>query len=142
MDQPHTQSLTCGVRTQAAGFFQSYINWFPPGFEKRPILSARHVQIPAVGPFRGFRGECRAGRFSFQQYIAYRTTGTITVDGKQKAGNVWEICAGTMVIDAKERVVYRGGGWVSPPAQVHASVGVAGVTRCRYIGFRCARDAQ
>ena len=58
------------------------------------------------------------------------------------AGNVWEICAGTMVIDAKERVVYRGGGWVSPPAQVHASVGVAGVTRCRYIGFRCARDAQ
>ncbi len=58
------------------------------------------------------------------------------------AGNVWEICAGTKVIYEKERVVYRGGGWVSPAAQVHASVGVAGAPRCRYIGFRCARDAE
>ena len=99
----------------------------------RSLLSVLFVVYGASAEPAGFHP---------RQYIAYRTAGTITVDGKQKAGNVWEICAGTMVIDAKERVVYRGGGWVSPPAQVHASVGVAGVTRCRYIGFRCARDAQ
>jgi len=58
------------------------------------------------------------------------------------AGNIWEICAGTKVYHKRGVVVTRGGGWVSPPAQVHASVGVAGVTRCRYIGFRCAKDAE
>lgn len=58
------------------------------------------------------------------------------------AGNVWEICAGTKKYDKRAYPAYRGGGWVSPPSQLHASVDVGGVTRCRYIGFRCAKDAE
>ena len=58
------------------------------------------------------------------------------------AGNVWEICAGTKIIYERKIDVTRGGGWVSPPSQLHASVGVAGITRCRYIGFRCAKNAE
>ena len=163
---PHMAHEGCGIVEQPDGTYR-----VRPGRELYPMVFVVQQDAEAFAAWDGKRLPTheeweRACRFDdgrahpwgeatlspLRANYDYHYGGTVPVgsfpDGvtansvHDMAGNVWEMCAGTRAIGERDLQTTRGGGWVSPSPHVHAAVDVAGVTRCQYIGFRCARDAE